>query len=119
MDMRTVNGRINRGRLSPVGDDNRVALLPPDARNLRWQEGAACRDSDPDLFFPVGTKGAAVEEIEAAKAVCATCPVSEHCLAYALETNQETGVWGGTSEEERRRLRRKWLASRRAARDSQ
>ena len=45
--------------------------------------------------------------------MCRSCPVVEECLAYALETNQEAGVWGGTSEEERRRLRRAWLAARR------
>lgn len=78
-----------------------------------WRARAACRDSDPDLFFPVGTTGVAVEEIEAAKAVCMGCPVREECLQYALEANQDTGVWGGTSEEERRKLRRLWLTGRR------
>lgn len=56
-----------------------------------------------------------VRIVEAAKAVCESCPVREACLRYALETNQEAGVWGGTSEEERRKLRRAWLARRRAS----
>ena len=80
-----------------------------------WRDRAGCRDSDPDLFFPVGSTGAAVEEIRAAKAVCGKCAVREQCLAFALETNQEAGIWGGTSEEERRTLRRSALASRRPA----
>jgi WhiB family redox-sensing transcriptional regulator len=78
-----------------------------------WRELAACRDSDPSLFFPIGTTGSAIEQIEAAKAICAQCPVQEECLNYALETNQEAGVWGGYAEDERRRLRKRWLAERR------
>ena len=58
----------------------------------------------------------AVEQIEAAKAVCEECPVKERCLQFALETNQDSGIWGGTSEEERRRLRRAWLRDRAVAR---
>jgi WhiB family redox-sensing transcriptional regulator len=73
--------------------------------DVRWRQEAACRASSPDLFFPVGTVGAALTEIETAKAVCAGCAVQEACLEFALHTNQEFGVWGGTSEEERRRLR--------------
>jgi len=57
----------------------------------------------------IGTTGLAVDQISAAKAVCATCESLEACLEFALATNQESGVWGGTSEEERRVLRRAWL----------
>lgn len=74
--------------------------------DARWRDRAACRDSDPDLFFPAGSTGAALEEIRAAKALCAICPVHDRCLAYALATNQDAGIWGGASEEERRELRR-------------
>jgi WhiB family redox-sensing transcriptional regulator len=77
---------------------------------------AACRDTCPDLFFPVGSTGLAVEQIEAAKAVCEECPVKAPCLQFALETNQDSGIWGGTSEDERRRLRRTWLRERAIAR---
>lgn len=77
-----------------------------------WRVRAACRDSAPDLFFPIGATGLALEQIEAAKAVCARCPVRTECLEFALETNQEAGVWGGTSEEERRHLRRERSARR-------
>lgn len=76
----------------------------------KWRSHAACRDSNADLFFPVGTTGNALDQIEAAKAVCMICPVHEECLEFALATNQEAGVWGGTSEEERRKLRKTWLA---------
>lgn len=78
-----------------------------------WREDAACRDTDPDLFFPVGTTGPALVQIAAAVAVCDECPSKQPCLEYALSTNQDSGVWGGTSEEDRRKLRRKWLAARR------
>lgn len=75
-----------------------------------WREFSACRDTDPDLFFPVGTTGPAIEQIENAKAVCRTCDVQTNCLEYALTSNQDSGIWGGTSEEERRVLRRQWVA---------
>jgi WhiB family redox-sensing transcriptional regulator len=80
-----------------------------------WRELAACRDTDPDLFFPVGTTGPAIEQIESAKRVCNECEVREPCLEFALESNQDSGVWGGTSEEERRAIRRQRVAARRKA----
>ncbi len=78
-----------------------------------WRELAACRDSDPTLFFPVGTTGPALDQIAAAKRICTGCHVQDDCLQYALESNQEAGVWGGYPEDERRRLRKRWLAERR------
>lgn len=78
-----------------------------------WRQLAACRDSDASLFFPVGSTGPAVDQIAAAKEICAICSVQEDCLQYALESNQEAGVWGGYAEDERRRLRKRWLAERR------
>ena len=81
----------------------------------RWRVHASCRDVDPDLFFPVGTTGQALDQIDAARQVCAACPVRTECLEYALSTNQDSGVWGGTSEEERRSLRRQWLRAKRSA----
>lgn len=80
-----------------------------------WRDLASCRDTSPDLFFPVGTTGPALEQIAAAKAVCQECLVRSDCLEFALVTNQDSGVWGGTSEEERRKLRRAWQARRRKA----
>lgn len=73
---------------------------------LKWRTGAACKDTDPDLFFPIGSTGAAVEQIDDAKAVCGTCHAQVECLDFALDTNQDSGVWGGLSEEERRDIRR-------------
>ena len=90
------------------------ALEITDERGM-WRELAACRDTDPDLFFPVGTTGPAIEQIEAAKRVCNECEVREPCLEFALESNQDSGVWGGTSEEERRAIRRQRVAARRKA----
>jgi WhiB family redox-sensing transcriptional regulator len=80
-----------------------------------WRDHSACRDTDPDLFFPVGTTGPAIEQIENAKAVCRQCDVQRECLEYALTTNQDSGIWGGTSEEERRALRRQYVARRKAS----
>ena len=78
-----------------------------------WRDLASCRDSEPELFFPIGTTGPAVDQIERAKAICGACAVQEDCLQYALESNQEAGVWGGYQEDDRRRLRKRWLAERR------
>jgi WhiB family redox-sensing transcriptional regulator len=85
----------------------------------RWRVDAACRDADPTGFFPVGTSGNAIDVANAAKAICATCPVAQECLIFAVTTNQEYGVWGGLDEEERREVRRQWRrASRTAHRQS-
>lgn len=80
-----------------------------------WRTRAACRDTDPDLFFPIGTTGQAIDQIESAKAVCQICEAQSACLEFALVTNQESGVWGATSEDERRKLRKAWLARQRRA----
>ena len=80
-----------------------------------WRRTAACRDTDPDLFFPVGTTGPAIEQIESAKAVCRACDAQTLGLEYALATNQDSGIWGGTSEDERRQLRKRYQAARRTA----
>ena len=80
-----------------------------------WRARSACRDSDPDVFFPIGSTGMALEQIETAKRICTACQVTEECLEFALATNQEAGVWGGTTEEERRKLRKAWLAKQRLA----
>ena len=76
-----------------------------------WRNRAACRDTSPELFFPIGTTGVALDQIEAAKRVCGQCAVAGECLEFALATNQEAGVWGGLTEEERRRLRKGWTAA--------
>jgi len=64
-------------------------------------------EEDPELFFPVGTAGLAVQlQTVQAKAVCARCSVAEKCLAQALEFGDEVGIWGGLDEAERRELSR-------------
>ncbi|WP_055702959.1 WhiB family transcriptional regulator [Streptomyces silaceus] len=73
---------------------------------MEWLRKAACRNADPELFFPVGEKGPALRDIRAAKRICARCPVKRECLDWALGTGQTSGVWGGTCEEERTALRR-------------
>ena len=70
-----------------------------------WREDAACRDADPDLFFPIGTTGAALGQIEHAKRICRVCPAQIQCLAWALDNGVSDGVWAGTTPDERRALR--------------
>jgi len=76
---------------------------------FKWRATASCRDTSPDLFFPIGTTGPAVDQISSAKIVCTACPSRIPCLEYALSTNQDSGVWGATSEEDRRHLRRTYI----------
>lgn len=73
-----------------------------------WRDRAACRTEDPELFFPVGDpeSGPVVEQVAAAKAVCARCPVVGECLSFALVAIPE-GVAGGLSAGERRELLRR------------
>ncbi len=73
---------------------------------MDWRHRALCRDEDPELFFPIGTTGPAERQVEEAKAVCARCAVTSDCLNWALDTGQDSGVWGGLSEDERRALKR-------------
>ena len=74
---------------------------------MDWRHQALCRDTDPEIFFPIGTTGPAVGQVEQAKVVCRRCPVVQDCLTWALETGQDSGVWGGTDEDERRLLARR------------
>ncbi|NMH96866.1 WhiB family transcriptional regulator [Pseudonocardia acidicola] len=73
---------------------------------MDWRQKGACRDKDPELFFPVGTSGPALAQLAEAKAVCTRCPVADRCLDWALTTGEDAGVWGGLSEHERRALQR-------------
>lgn len=86
------------------------ALLTP-AEPTPWMQFAACRGMDPNLFFP--GRG---EDPGPAKAVCAGCPVRLECLDHALANGEKHGVFGGTSERERRRLRRSRPSAPRAPR---
>ena len=70
-----------------------------------WRDDAACLQADPDLFFPVGTAGPALRQVAEARRVCLACPVRVPCLQWALSQGVSSGIWGGTTEEERRALR--------------
>jgi WhiB family redox-sensing transcriptional regulator len=76
------------------------------AERTDWRYRAACRRVDPELFFPVSASGASLPQIEAARRVCGRCAVLTSCLRWALDTGQDSGIWGGTTAEERRALRR-------------
>ncbi|PFG20348.1 WhiB family transcriptional regulator [Serinibacter salmoneus] len=69
---------------------------------LEWQERALCAQTDPEAFFP--EKGGSTRE---AKRVCVSCEVRSECLEYALEHDERFGIWGGMSERERRKLKRR------------
>jgi WhiB family redox-sensing transcriptional regulator len=86
---------------------NRLAIDRQGARRMDWRHRSACLDEDPELFFPIGNTGPAILQIEEAKQVCRRCDVQEQCLAWALESGQDHGVWGGMSEDERRALKRR------------
>lgn len=67
-----------------------------------WMKSAMCAQTDPDAFFPEASNSVSITR---AKAICASCPVIGQCLDYALRNNEKEGVWGGTTEKERHRLR--------------
>jgi WhiB family transcriptional regulator, redox-sensing transcriptional regulator len=67
-----------------------------------WQERALCSQTDPEAFFP--EKGGSTRE---AKRICSRCEVKSECLEYALGHDERFGIWGGLSERERRRLKRR------------
>jgi WhiB family redox-sensing transcriptional regulator len=86
--------------------------VPETPRKTSWRDRSACHGEDPDLFAPEGTTGRWVQVIADAKAVCDRCTVRPDCLAWALETRQDHGIYGGLTEDERR------LQLRRTARDT-
>ena len=75
---------------------------PDNSVELSWQERALCAQTDPEAFFP--EKGGSTRE---AKRVCLSCDVRSECLEYALAHDERFGIWGGLSERERRRLKRR------------
>ncbi|WP_020665978.1 WhiB family transcriptional regulator [Amycolatopsis nigrescens] len=80
-------------------------MTHPDERD-DWRHRAACRDEDPELFFPISAVGPGARQAAAAKAVCARCPVRAECLGYASDNGLDHGIFGGLTEEERRELTR-------------
>lgn len=81
--------------------------------DFEWRDVAACTSFEQDLFFPAGETGRAAADIDKAKGICGDCPAQMECLDYAVTTGQRFGVWGGTDENERRLLRRRWVAAQR------
>ncbi len=80
-----------------------MVLVPlSDVEELAWQEQALCAQTDPEAFFP--EKGGSTRE---AKKVCLSCDVRVDCLEYALGSDERFGIWGGLSERERRRLKKR------------
>lgn len=69
---------------------------------LSWQVDALCAQTDPEAFFP--EKGGSTRD---AKRICDSCNVRAQCLQFALEHDERFGIWGGLSERERRRLRKR------------
>ena len=90
-----------------AGRRRAVPPITSGARSVRWMSHGACRQADPELFFPIGAAaGPAARQVQAAKAICAPCAVRANCLSYALDVMPE-GIWGGTTLEERRTARRR------------
>ncbi len=88
---------IELTRLTAVGGG-----VSEDEGLLAWQDQALCAQTDPEAFFP--EKGGSTRE---AKRICVGCEVKQDCLEYALMQDERFGIWGGLSERERRRLKRK------------
>jgi WhiB family transcriptional regulator, redox-sensing transcriptional regulator len=82
-----------------------LAQLPEDVE-WHWQEHGSCQTADPTLFFhPQNERGAARRSrVQAAKRVCASCPVRTECADYAIRAREPYGIWGGMSEEEREEI---------------
>jgi WhiB family redox-sensing transcriptional regulator len=72
-----------------------------------WRHFAECSKHDPEIWFPIGNTGPALLQIEEATAICRTCPVMQECGQWAFDTDQQSGVWGGLSEDERRAMKRR------------
>ncbi|WP_280381432.1 WhiB family transcriptional regulator [Nocardia wallacei] len=84
-----------------VSTDSLMARLAADLQDQEdWQDRAVCAQTDPDAFYP--EKGGSTAD---AKKVCMRCPVRVECLRYALDHDERFGIWGGTSERERRRIK--------------
>ena len=82
----------------------------------RWRQQAACRNVDTALFFPpedeeTGASLVDAADTELALSICASCPVREECLEFAIRTRQLDGIWGGLDADQRRSIRRRRMAS--------
>jgi WhiB family transcriptional regulator, redox-sensing transcriptional regulator len=80
----------------------RRVTIVDDENELAWQSDSLCAQTDPEAFFP--EKGGSTRD---AKKICTSCEVRNQCLEYALENDERFGIWGGLSERERRKLRKR------------
>ena len=83
-------------------DTAMMEVVEEEGEQLSWQERALCAQTDPEAFFP--EKGGSTRE---AKKVCVGCEVRAECLEYALDHDERFGIWGGLSERERRKLKKR------------
>jgi WhiB family redox-sensing transcriptional regulator len=81
-------------------------------RSDEWRNSAACLSHEPELFFPIGTTGPALDHLATAQSVCRSCDVQQDCLEWALTNGVDYGVWGGLSEDQRRSLKRRAVRNR-------
>ena len=90
--------------MSNLGDANVLYLGIPTmgAEDAEWHDRALCAQTDPEAFFP--EKGGSTRE---AKKICTGCDVRAECLSYALSNDERFGIWGGLSERERRKLKKR------------
>ena len=79
-----------------------VFISPDEVDEVGWQDRALCAQTDPEAFFP--EKGGSTRD---AKRICTSCDVRAECLEYALRNDERFGIWGGLSERERRKLKRR------------
>lgn len=85
---------------------------------IDWLEAGACLTADPDLFFPVATGPVGASQAARAQRICERCRVRRQCLEFAMTSGQAHGIWGGTTPEERIRVRRQRADTRRRQRRS-
>jgi WhiB family redox-sensing transcriptional regulator len=100
-----------------VGDSDAVpfpTLSPLPTAQAGFEPEAACRNVDPDVFFPTGYARQHRGLVLRAKAICARCPIADACLQVAMHDGEEVGIWGGRTPAERARLRRLRLSHVRA-----
>jgi WhiB family transcriptional regulator, redox-sensing transcriptional regulator len=84
-----------------------------------WRAMGACLSVNPDLFFPISAGGVAIKQVARARQICAGCRVRQECFDFAMRTAETDGIWGGTTPEERIRIRRGQAARRRARKEWQ
>lgn len=89
----------------PTTAPDPLTRLADDTVRVRWMAYAACRNEDPEMFFPSGPGMAVVTKVTEALAICRRCPVTEQCGQWAIDTGHDYGVWGAMTEQTRARRR--------------